>query len=74
MTDRAPVGDFRERICGPELSRALTQVQTLILDGLRHGFFEYTIAGAIGTGGKRQLMIRAGKSHKFTIAEDELPH
>jgi hypothetical protein len=25
-------------------------------------------------GGKRQLVIRAGKSHKFTIPEDEVPH
>ena len=38
-----------------------------------HGFFDYSIACEIGNGGKRQLVIRAGKSHKFTIPEDELP-
>jgi hypothetical protein len=27
----------------------------------------------IGNGGKCHLVIRAGKSHKFTIPEEELP-
>jgi len=27
----------------------------------------------LANGGKRQLVIRAGKSHKFTIPEDEVP-
>ena len=45
----------------------------LIVDGLRHGFFDYSIACEIGSDGRRQLVIRAGKSHKFTIPEDELP-
>ena len=36
-------------------------------------FFDYSIACEIGNGGRRQLVIRAGKSHKFTIPEDELP-
>jgi hypothetical protein len=43
------------------------------VEGLRHGFFECSMACEIGNGGKRQLVIRAGKSHKFTIPEDELP-
>lgn len=43
------------------------------MDGLRHGFFEYSLACEIGKDGRRQLVIRAGKSHKFTIRKDELP-
>jgi hypothetical protein len=27
----------------------------------------------LGNGGKRHLVIRAGKSHKFTVPEEELP-
>jgi len=27
----------------------------------------------MANGGKRQLVVRAGKSHKFNIPEDELP-
>ena len=37
------------------------------------GFFDYSIACEIANGGKRQLVVRAGKSHKFTIPENEVP-
>jgi hypothetical protein len=56
-----------------QYSEALAHLEKVFLEGLRHGFFEYTLACEIGSGGKRQLVIRAGKSHKFSIPEDELP-
>jgi hypothetical protein len=62
-----------ERVCGGQLRDALRRIEGLLLDGLRHGFFDCTIACEIVSGGKRQLVIRAGKSHKFTIPEDEVP-
>jgi hypothetical protein len=40
---------------------------------VRHGFFEYSIACEIVKGTKRRIVVRAGKSHKFMISEDELP-
>jgi hypothetical protein len=52
---------------------ALAHLEKVFVDGLRHGFFEYALACEIGSGGKRQLVIRAGKSNKFVIPEDELP-
>jgi len=52
---------------------ALAHLEKVVVDGLRHGFFEYVIACEIGNGGKRQLVIRSGKSNKFIIPEDELP-
>jgi hypothetical protein len=55
------------------LSEALAHLEKVVVDGLRHGFFEFAIACEIGNGGKRQLVIRAGKSHKFIIPEDDLP-
>jgi hypothetical protein len=50
----------------------LAHLEKVIVDGLRHGFFECSITCEIASGGKRQLVIRAGKSHKFTIPEEEL--
>jgi hypothetical protein len=44
-----------------------------VVDGLKHGFFDYSIACEVANGGKRQLVIRAGKSHKFTIPANEVP-
>jgi hypothetical protein len=54
------------------LREALDQLERLFVDGLRHGFFDYSIACEVTNGGKRKLVIRAGKSHKFTIPEDEV--
>ena len=56
-----------------QLRDALDHVERIIVDGLRHGFFEYSISCEMISGRKRQLLIRAGKSHKFTIPENELP-
>jgi hypothetical protein len=58
---------------GPQVREALDRLKGLVVDGLKHGFFDYSIVCEIGSGGKRHLVIRAGKSHKFTIPEEELP-
>ena len=52
---------------------ALALLEGVVVDGLRHGFFDCSIHCEIGNGGKRQLVIGAGKSHKFTIPEEEVP-
>ena len=45
----------------------------IVLDGLRHGHFRCAISSVIGKGNRRELVIEAGKSHKFNIPEEELP-
>jgi hypothetical protein len=62
-----------ERAKNRQVREALDQLEALVVDGLKHGFFDYSIACEVANGGKRQLVIRAGKSHKFTIPEDEVP-
>ena len=54
-----------------QICEALDRLEGLVVEGLKHGFFDYSIACEIDKGGKRKLMIRAGKSYMFTIAEDE---
>jgi hypothetical protein len=56
-----------------QFGEALAHLEDVMVDGLLHGFFECSIACEIGSGGKRQLVIRSGKSHKFTIDPHELP-
>lgn len=51
---------------------ALDRLEGLIVDGLKHGFFDYSIVCEVVKGGKRELVIRAGKTHKFTIPENEV--
>lgn len=56
-----------------QVRQALNRLEGLVVDGLKHGFFDYSIACEVTNGGKRQLVIRAGKSHKFIIPENEVP-
>ena len=56
------------------MREALDHLRGLVVDGLKHGFFDYSISCEVGSKGKRHLVIRAGKRHKFTIPEEELPH
>lgn len=58
---------------GPQLRQALDQIGRIVLDGLSHGYFRCTISSGIGRNNRRDVVIEAGKSHKFTIPEDELP-
>lgn len=62
-----------QRAKSGQVREALDQLEGLVVEGLKHGFFEYTIACEVGSGGKRQLVIREGKSHKFTIPANEVP-
>ncbi len=60
----------------PETSSTIEQVRAqlweIVEDGLRHGFFEIAVSGEIVKDKKRRLVIRAGKSHQYTIPEHEL--
>ena len=64
--------DWDEGHGGP-VREALDRLRGLVIEGLKHGFFDYSISCEVGKKGRRQLVIRAGKSHKFTIPEEDLP-
>lgn len=70
----APIAPPSPRNTRGQLREALDRLEDLIVDGLKHGFFDYSIVCEVGNGGKRHLVIRAGKSHKFTIPLEEVPH
>ncbi len=57
---------------GPQLREALELLERLILDGVRHGHFEYAVTCETAKMGRRLLIVRAGKSHKFSIEEGDL--
>ena len=58
---------------GPQFREAVDCLGQIVLDGLRHGHFRCVISIGVGNGKKREFTIEAGKSHKFTIPEEELP-
>ncbi len=55
----------------PTIDRALDRVLAEIHDGLRHGYFEFTLTCEVVGREQRQLTLRAGKSHQFVIPKDE---
>jgi hypothetical protein len=69
----APIAPSLQGAARGQIREALDYLEGLVIDGLKHGFFEYSIACEIGNGGKRHLMIRGGQSQKFTIPADEVP-
>lgn len=52
---------------------ALDLVEGLLVEGLKHGHFDYAVTCEMGTNGRRLLIVRAGKNHKFSIMEPEVP-
>ena len=68
----APIAPSSQRVGHGQVREALDRLEGLVVEGLKHGFFDYSIACEIANGGKRQLVIRAGKSHKFIIPEAEV--
>jgi hypothetical protein len=58
---------------GPQFREASERLNRIFVEGLRHGYFRCSISITIGIKNRRELVIEAGKSHKFTIPEEELP-
>jgi len=67
-----PVGNSGQS-SGPQFREAIDRLFQVVLEGLRHGHFRCSISSAMGKGNRREIVIESGKSHKFTIPEDELP-
>ena len=57
---------------GRELDKAKGRLLQEMEDGLRHGFFEFLVTCEVVKNGRRQLTIKAGKSHRFVIPEEDL--
>jgi hypothetical protein len=55
-----------------ELQRAFQTIERLVYDGLHHGHFQYSIKCSVGRNLRRELVIEAGVSHKFTVPMDQI--
>jgi hypothetical protein len=47
-------------------------LQEVVMDGLRHGFFDFSINCELVKDRKRRVVIKAGKNFQFTIKEEDL--
>ncbi len=63
---------MRAEVPNSTLEDALRQLREVVEDGLRHGFFDFTVTGEIISGKKRRLTIKAGKSYLYVIPDEDL--
>jgi hypothetical protein len=63
----------RETCYSEPVRSALDLVESLLVEGLKHGHFDYSLTCELGTHGRRLLIVKAGKSHKFTIDGADVP-
>ena len=52
---------------------ALDLVECLLVEGIKHGHFDYAVTCEMGNNGRRLLIVKAGKNHKFSIMEPDVP-
>ena len=55
-----------------QLGEAMRRLDREVRDGLRHGFFELSVECETVKDRKRRLIIKAGKTHRFTIPLEEI--
>lgn len=61
----------RTELATPEMDRAWDKLKEELTQGLRHGFFEYTLTCETQAG-KRRLTLIAGRSYRFSIPDSEV--
>lgn len=54
------------------LAKAIAKIEDEVREGVSHGHFDLAITCKISNSGKRELLVKAGKNHKYLIPEDEL--
>lgn len=55
-----------------EREQMFRELNEIVMDGLKHGFFEYSLTCELINDRKRRFVIKAGKSYQFTIPEEDL--
>jgi|HubBroStandDraft_6_1064221.scaffolds.fasta_scaffold32949_5 hypothetical protein len=55
-----------------QLVTAMKKIDAEVRDGLKHGHFEITITCSVGNKGVRELVLKAGKNHRYRIAFEDL--
>lgn len=56
-----------------EFDRLMRDLRAILSDGVDHGFFACEISISTPKSGRREILISAGKSHKYFITSDDQP-
>ena len=67
-----PVRESKRSVADSQRDAMFSRLQEILMDGLRHGFFSCRVTCELVKDRKRRVVIEAGKSHQFTIREEDL--
>ena len=70
---RETIPSRQTRTYSQPVQSALDLIEGLLVEGIQHGHFSYEMTCETGTNGRRLLIVKAGKSHKFSITEPDVP-
>lgn len=59
--------------CSTQLEVADARISQLFHELVGHGFFKFEISGSVVKGGKRIVVVTAGKDYKYTIPIEDIP-
>lgn len=57
-----------------EFDKLMREFRGILIDGIKHGFFDGEITVRSPRSDRRDVLISVGKSYKYTIKIDDLPH
>jgi hypothetical protein len=58
----------------PEFDKLMHELRGILIDGIKHGFFNGEISVRTPKSDRREVRVSAGKSYQYTIKMDDLPH
>lgn len=70
-SDKSNIGPER---ADKEFDKLMHELRGILIDGIKHGFFDTEISVRAPRSDRRDVLISAGKSYKYTIKIDDLPH
>ena len=54
-----------------ELHKAIERIEAEVREGVSHGHFDLAISCKVANNGKRELLVKAGKNHRYLIPDPE---
>jgi len=66
--------DINSEATNSEFDKFMREFRGILIDGIKHGFFAGEITVRTPRSDRREILISVGKSYKYTIKIDDLPH
>jgi hypothetical protein len=66
------VGEQMPQDSKHSLEGLMDKIMAELVDGIRHGHFDISISGTVTRGDRVEVILRAGKNHRFLIPRESI--